>query len=190
MLRRQIERAAEMGLEVRCATELEFYLFRDSYEEAARKHWRGLEPNSDTIEDYQLLQTSREENVLRRVRNEMLAAGIPIEHSKGEAGRWAARGEFHVRDGARDRRPAPRVQKRCEGDSRSVRAGCKLHGQMDHGRLGLFVSPAREPLGFTKRQTAHVGPRRARSSFGPRTDGSWQGCCTRRGDSPGCGLPT
>jgi glutamine synthetase len=87
MLRRQVERAAEMGLEVRCATELEFYLFRDSYEEAARKHWRGLEPNSDTIEDYQLLQTSREENVLRRVRNEMLAAGIPIEHSKGEAGR-------------------------------------------------------------------------------------------------------
>ena len=87
VLRRQIERAADAGLEVKCATELEFYLFRDTYEEAAAKGWRGIEPSSDTIEDYQLLQTSREEDVLRRVRNEMLAAGIPIEHSKGEAGR-------------------------------------------------------------------------------------------------------
>ena len=87
VLRRQVERAAGAGFEVKCATELEFYLFRDTYEEAAAKNWRGLEPNSDTIEDYQLLQTSREENVLRRIRNEMIAAGIPIEHSKGEAGR-------------------------------------------------------------------------------------------------------
>jgi glutamine synthetase len=87
ILRRQLERALEAGLQVKCATELEFYLFRDTYEEASKKNWRGLEPSCDTIEDYQLLQTSREEDVLRRVRNEMIAAGIPIEHSKGEAGR-------------------------------------------------------------------------------------------------------
>lgn len=87
VLRRQVERAASAGFEVKCATELEFYLFRDTYEEAAAKNWRGLQPNCDTIEDYQLLQTSREENVLRRIRNEMIGAGIPIEHSKGEAGR-------------------------------------------------------------------------------------------------------
>jgi len=87
VLRRQIERARAAGFEVRCATELEFYLFRDSYEEAARKRWRGLQPDSDTIEDYQLLQTSREEHLLHRIRTEMLAAGIPVEHSKGEAGR-------------------------------------------------------------------------------------------------------
>jgi glutamine synthetase len=87
VLRRQIERAAERGLVVKCATELEFYLFLDSFEEASAKNWRGLVPHTSTIEDYQLLQTSREEYVLRRVRNEMLAAGIPIEFSKGEAGR-------------------------------------------------------------------------------------------------------
>lgn len=87
ILRRQLERAAERGLRVLAATELEFYLFRDSYEAAAAKGWRGLEPHTSTIEDYQLLQTSREEYILRRIRNEMIGAGIPVEFSKGEAGR-------------------------------------------------------------------------------------------------------
>ena len=69
------------------ATELEFFLFRDTYEEADAKGWQGLAPHTSTIEDYQLLQTSREEYVLRRIRNEMCGAGIPVEFSKGEAGR-------------------------------------------------------------------------------------------------------
>jgi len=87
ILRRQIERAQELGLDIRCATELEFYLFRETFEEAAAQGWRDLHPHVSTIEDYQLLQTSREEYVLRRIRNEMVTAGIPVEFSKGEAGR-------------------------------------------------------------------------------------------------------
>jgi glutamine synthetase len=87
ILRRQLERAAERGLRVLAATELEFFLFRDTYEEAAAKGWRGLVPHSSTIEDYQLLQTAREEYIVRRIRNEMLGADIPVEFSKGEAGR-------------------------------------------------------------------------------------------------------
>ena len=86
MLRRQIERAAEHGLVVKCATELEFYLFRDSFTDAAAKRWQGLVPHTDTIEDYQLLQTSREEYVIGRIRRQMTEAGIPVEFSKGEAG--------------------------------------------------------------------------------------------------------
>ena len=58
ILRRQMERAARHGLMVKCATELEFYLFLDSFPEAAGKHWQDLTPHADTIEDYQLLQTS------------------------------------------------------------------------------------------------------------------------------------
>jgi len=65
---------------------LEFYLFLDSYAEASEKHWHGIRPHADTIEDYQLLQTSRDEYIIRQVRNQMLEAGIPIEFSKGEAG--------------------------------------------------------------------------------------------------------
>jgi glutamine synthetase len=87
MLRRQLERAAERGLRVCSATELEFFLFQDSYESAAEAGWRGLTPHTSTIEDYQLLQTAREEYVLRRIRNEMRGADIPVEFSKGEAGR-------------------------------------------------------------------------------------------------------
>jgi glutamine synthetase len=87
ILRRQLERAAERGLRVCSATELEFFLFKDSYEEASAKGWRELTPHTSTIEDYQLLQTAREEYILRRIRNEMRAAGIPVEFSKGEAGR-------------------------------------------------------------------------------------------------------
>jgi glutamine synthetase len=87
ILRRQLERAAERGLRVCSATELEFFLFKDSFEEADAKGWKGLTPHTSTIEDYQLLQTTREEYVLRRIRNEMCAADIPVEFSKGEAGR-------------------------------------------------------------------------------------------------------
>ncbi len=86
ILRRQLERAAAHGLEIKCATELEFYLFRDSFAEAAEKGWRDVVPHSNTIEDYQLLQTSHEEYVIGRIRNQMIEAGIPVEFSKGEAG--------------------------------------------------------------------------------------------------------
>jgi glutamine synthetase len=87
ILRRQLERAADRGLRVCAATELEFFLFKDSYDGASAKQWRALTPHTSTVEDYQLLQTSREEYVLRRIRNEMRAADIPVEFSKGEAGR-------------------------------------------------------------------------------------------------------
>ena len=87
ILRDQIARAAERGIEIMAATELEFYLFEETYEEAAAKHWAGLSPLSSSIEDYQLLQTSREEFIVKRIRTEMPGADIPIEFSKGEAGR-------------------------------------------------------------------------------------------------------
>jgi len=86
ILQRQLDRAAEHGLEVKCATELEFYLFLDTFAEAAAKHWQGVSPHADTIEDYQLLQTSRVEYIIGEIRNQMTGAGIPVESSKGEAG--------------------------------------------------------------------------------------------------------
>jgi glutamine synthetase len=87
VLRHQLDRAARRGLRVDCATELEFFLFRETYEEATAAGWKGLTPHTSTIEDYQLMQTSREEYILRRIRQEMQAADIPVEFSKGEAGR-------------------------------------------------------------------------------------------------------
>jgi len=87
ILRQQIARAADRGLTVQSATELEFFLFRQTYEEAQQQYWKDLTPHCSTIEDYQLLQTSREEYILSRIRHEMVAADVPVEFSKGEAGR-------------------------------------------------------------------------------------------------------
>jgi glutamine synthetase len=87
VLKRQVERAAQMGLTFKFGAELEFYLFRDSYEEAAGKGYRDLVPHSNVNEDYHILQTSRDEYLIRQIRNGMDAAGVPVEFSKGEAGR-------------------------------------------------------------------------------------------------------
>ena len=87
ILQRQLERAASMGYTINCGTELEFYLFRDTYEEAHAKGYAGLDAHSAVIEDYHILQTTRDEYLIRAIRNAMDAADIPVEFSKGEAGR-------------------------------------------------------------------------------------------------------
>ncbi|MFN8546098.1 MAG: glutamine synthetase family protein [Candidatus Binatia bacterium] len=86
VLRRQVERAAAAGYRVLVASELEFYLFRDSFETARRKHYLDLEPIGAYIEDYHILQTTKEEFVVRDIRNAMAGAGIVVESSKGEWG--------------------------------------------------------------------------------------------------------
>jgi glutamine synthetase len=86
ILRRQVERAAAMGYRVNVASELEFYLFRESYEDARRKHYLQLEPVGAYSEDYHIFQTTKEEFIHRAIRNGMTGAGIAIECSKGEWG--------------------------------------------------------------------------------------------------------
>ena len=86
ILRRQIRRLQERGYLAYFASELEFYLFDETYATARAKRWQGLDTASPYIEDYLIGLTSKEEGVMRRLRNEMDAAGIPIENSKGEWG--------------------------------------------------------------------------------------------------------
>lgn len=95
ILKRQIERLAEFGMTAIMASELEFYLFRQSYEEAQASGYRGLAPVSPYNEDYHLFQTTKEEKVMRAVRNGLFGAGIPVENSKGEA--WAGQEEINVK---------------------------------------------------------------------------------------------
>jgi glutamine synthetase len=86
ILRRQIERAASVGLTVKCGAEFEFFLFRESFEEAAAKGYQHLTPHSNFIEDYHILQTTKDEYLIGQIRRGMDAAGVPVEFSKGEAG--------------------------------------------------------------------------------------------------------
>lgn len=86
ILRRQIARAAAAGFVARGASELELYLFRDSYEEVAKKGFIGLEPIGRLIEDYHIFQGTKEEPVVGAIRRHLERSGIPVETSKGEWG--------------------------------------------------------------------------------------------------------
>ncbi len=87
ILKDQVAKAAEMGYVVKTGSELEFYLFRDSYTAIADGGYRDLRPTSTYIMDYHMLQTTRDEWVIRQIRNGMRGAGIPVEFSKGEFGK-------------------------------------------------------------------------------------------------------
>jgi glutamine synthetase len=84
ILRRQIERLAERGWVATAGTELEFIVFRDSYEDAWLKGYRDLEPANLYNVDYSLLGTARIEPLIRRIRNSMVGAAMNVENSKGE----------------------------------------------------------------------------------------------------------
>lgn len=87
LLRRQIEACRAQGFDPQMASELEFYLFSGSYQANTGQNFAGLTPTTDYIIDYHILGTTRDEGLLRQVRNQMIQAGIPIEASKGEWGR-------------------------------------------------------------------------------------------------------
>lgn len=85
ILKAQIDRLAAMGYSAMMATELEFVLFEKSFDEIRRSGFRDLAPISAYNEDYHILQTTKEEGIMRPLRNHLVAAGIPVENTKGEA---------------------------------------------------------------------------------------------------------
>jgi glutamine synthetase len=86
MLRNQVARLAAMGMSAYLASELEFYLFDETYESVEAKGWRDLKTTGTYIQDYHVFQTTKEEEVMRAIRKGLQAAGIPVENSKGEWG--------------------------------------------------------------------------------------------------------
>jgi glutamine synthetase len=95
VLKRQVERAVELGYEPMFGSELEFYLLKESFEEAHAKHYRDLTPSVPYILDYHILATTYDEPLIRQIRNGMQGAGIPVETSKGEA--WPGQQEINFR---------------------------------------------------------------------------------------------
>ena len=85
VLKKQVARLAARGLQAMVATELEFFLFDDSFREAHDSGYRNLTTASTYNEDYHIFQTTKEEEVMRAIRNGLHGAGIPVENSKGEA---------------------------------------------------------------------------------------------------------
>ncbi|MEE9445896.1 MAG: glutamine synthetase family protein [Cocleimonas sp.] len=85
ILKKQLARLQKMGITPMMATELEFHIFKDSYETAHKKSYRDLDLISHYNEDYHIFQTTKEENIMRAIRNGLNGADIPVENSKGEA---------------------------------------------------------------------------------------------------------
>jgi glutamine synthetase len=86
ILKKQIARLAERGWTAMMASELELYVLDESYESARAKDYKDLDTAGWYIEDYHIFQTTKEEGLIRAIRNGMDAAGVPVEFSKGEWG--------------------------------------------------------------------------------------------------------
>ncbi|CDZ47413.1 glutamine synthetase family protein [Neorhizobium galegae] len=95
ILKRQVQRLADMGMSALMATELEFFLFDQTYDQARESGYRNLKLASGYNEDYHIFQTTKEEEVMRAIRTGLQGAGIPVENSKGEAS--AGQEEINVR---------------------------------------------------------------------------------------------
>src|SRR3954470_12773397 len=91
----QVERARTLGFEPMFGSELEFFLFKESFAEAHAAHYRGLTPSVPYILDYHVLATTYDEPLIRQIRNGMQGAGIQVESSKGEA--WPGQQEVNFR---------------------------------------------------------------------------------------------
>ena len=101
ILRRQLARLAERGWSANAGTELEFLVFKDTYEQAWHKGYRELSPANLYNVDYSLLGTARVEPLIRRIRNSMVAAGMVVEDSKGECNFGQHEINFHYADALR-----------------------------------------------------------------------------------------
>jgi glutamine synthetase len=95
VLKRQMERADALGYTPMFGSELEFFILKETYEEAHAKHYRDLTPSVPYILDYHILASSYDEPFIRSIRNGMEGAGIPVETSKGEA--WPGQHEINFR---------------------------------------------------------------------------------------------
>ena len=95
VLKKQVARLEEKGMRALMASELEFFLFQDSFEDAQELGYRDLTPISAYNEDYHIFQTTKEEHVMRAIRNGLEGADVPVENSKGEAS--AGQEEINVR---------------------------------------------------------------------------------------------
>ncbi len=86
ILKAQLARLEKLGLTANFASELEFYLFDEGFRSAWDKGYKNLTTAGYYVEDYHIFQTTKEEGVMRAIRKQLQASGIPVENSKGEWG--------------------------------------------------------------------------------------------------------
>ena len=133
-------------------TELEFIVFRDTYEEAWHKGYRDLEPANLYNVDYSLLGTARVEPLIRRIRNAMEGAGMAVENSKGECNLGQHEINFRYADALRTADDHVDLQERRQGDRRPG-------GDGDHASWRSSTSARAARATSTSRCADADGPR-------------------------------
>ena len=147
ILQDQADKAAALGYVPMIGSEVEFFLFKETFDDANAAGYRGLTPNSPYLEDYHILQTTKEEDVLGAIRRGLRGAGFPVEFSKGEAGKGQHELNLTYQDRGRDGRHQPDLQERGEGDRRRRRSVGDVHGQAVLRRRRLELPHPLEPVG-------------------------------------------
>lgn len=97
MLQTQVDKLAAMGFDAIAATELEFFIFKKSFEVLHAEGYRDLAPLADYNADYSILLGTKDEPVMHPLRMGLAASGVPVESSKGEA--EAGQEELNIRYG-------------------------------------------------------------------------------------------
>ena len=87
ILRDQVSKATIAGYVPMIGSEIEFYVFKDDFDALAACNYQGITPNGAFYEDYHILQTTKEEDIVGALRRQLTDAGLPVEFTKGEAGR-------------------------------------------------------------------------------------------------------
>src|SRR4051812_2622399 len=160
MLKAQVQRLKQQKMRAYCASELEFYLFDESYEAIHAKRYHEPKTAGYYIEDYHILQTTKEEGVMRAMRRGLQGAGIPVENSKGEWG--PGQEEINVRySDALDMADNHAILKNAvkeiaHGLGKAVTFMSKwnygLAGSSSHVHVSLWDAAGKSPL-FYERQT-------------------------------------
>src|SRR6185369_13538262 len=87
VLKTQVEALSRERLICNMASELEFFLFNNTYHDAFAANYANLAPSSDYRIDYHTMQTTRDEPIMHALRQQMPIAGVGVESTKGEWGK-------------------------------------------------------------------------------------------------------
>ena len=152
VLKAQLERAAALGFTPMMGSELEFYLLRETFEEAHAKEYSGLTPSVPYILDYHILATTYDEAFLRQIRNGMQAAGHARRDVEGRGVAGPAGDQLPLRRRADDGGQPRDLQERRQGDRVPQRVLDHVHGEA-RSRTGSAT-----PVTSTRRSGATARP--------------------------------
>jgi glutamine synthetase len=86
ILKRQVERAREEGFVAKAGSEIELYLFQETYDSARQKNYENLRTFGSYVEDYHIFQGTKEEPLVGAIVRGLQQSGVPVESTKGEWG--------------------------------------------------------------------------------------------------------